>query len=511
MTERIRRIDEWPTRATTALVVGTAFAYIAAYAPLYVVLGNTTGILAVVPVITAAWFFGFRIGLLAGFLGFVVNSLLVILVAETGWREWAADGGLLVTGALVLVGGVVGRLRDLASSTKRALTERRQLQEQLVQAQKMEAVGQLAGGVAHDFNNLLTVILASVEMGSMMLPAGEDRPRATFQEIGKAALRAADLTRRLLSFSRQQVVEPVVLNLNEFILEVDKMFRRLIGENIELVTIPTADLGMVRADRDQMEQVLTNLAINAWDAMPDGGKLVIETATEYIDEEYCRLHPGVSAGEYVQLVVRDTGIGMTEDVKARVFEPFFTTKEVGMGTGLGLSTCYGIVSQIGGHITVESEPGAGASFRIYLPRVGEVADDSTMLEELDEISLGTETVLLVEDEPMVRAISSQVLRERGYTVLEATNGVEALRLADIHQAEEISLLLSDVVMPLMGGRELAERVRIQNSDMKVLLTSGYADDALVRSDVVEPRTDFLPKPFTPVSLAHKVREVLDRR
>ena len=225
-----------------ALVVGTAFAYIAAYAPLYIVLGEATGILAVVPVITAAWFFGFRIGLLAGFLGFVVNSLLVILVVEMGWRDWAADGGLLGTGALVLVGGVVGRLRDLASSTKRALTERRQLQEQLVQAQKMEAVGQLAGGVAHDFNNLLTVILASAEMGSLMLPAGQDHPRARFQEIGKAANRAADLTRQLLSFSRQQAVESMVLSLNELILEVDKMFHRLIGENIELVTIPTVDL-----------------------------------------------------------------------------------------------------------------------------------------------------------------------------------------------------------------------------------------------------------------------------
>ncbi len=399
--------------------------------------------------------------------------------------------------------GMVGIATDV--------TERRQLQEQLVQSQKMEAIGRLAGGVAHDFNNLLTAMLGYAQLGLSGLPVGEGRTRTRFLEIQKAAERAAVLTQKLLAFSRHQAVEPRVISLSDLIVDMDGMLRRLIGEDIELMTLAAPDSGMVRADPGQMEQVLTNLAVNARHAMPDGGKVIIETLDVGIDQEHAERHPETNTGDYVVLAVTDTGIGMTKEVKSHVFEPFFTTKGVGEGTGLGLSTCYGIVAKSGGYITVESEPGKGATFKVYLPRVGEPPSQPTPArDKLEESPLGTETVFLVEDEPIVRNMASQVLREQGYNVLESTNGVEALKVVEERASEELHLLLTDVVMPLMGGRDLAERLRTQHPETRVLYTSGYTDVAVVHADPGESSTDFIQKPFTPVALALKVREVLDR-
>ena len=288
------------------------------------------------------------------------------------------------------------------------------------------------------------------------------------------------------------------------------MLRRLISEDIELVTLPAADPGMVRADPGQTEQCLANLAVNARDAMPNGGKLVIETSNVTLDQEYAARHPGANTGDYVVLAVTDTGIGMTEEVMSHVFEPFFTTKGVGEGTGLGLSTCYGIVSMLGGYIDVKSRPGEGSTFEVYLPRVNEPASQPQVRDKSDELPLGTETVFLVEDEPLVRSMASEVLREQGYTVVESTNGVEALRVAEERDGEEIHLLLTDVVMPQMGGSELAERLRTQHPETRVLFTSGYTDEAVVHQDPLQNGTDFIRKPFTLAALALQVREVLDR-
>ena len=398
--------------------------------------------------------------------------------------------------------GMVGIATDV--------TERRQLQAQLVQAQKMDAIGRLAGGVAHDFNNLLTVIIGYSYLGQTGPQTGEGGVRASFMNIQKAAERASELTQKLLAFSRHQVVEPKVISLSELILDMDGMLRRLISEDIELVTLPAADSGMVRIDPGQMEQCLTNLAVNARDAMPDGGKLVIKTSNVSLDQEYAGRHPGANTGDYVVLAVTDTGIGMTEEVMSHVFEPYFTTKGVGEGTGLGLSTCYGIVSMLGGYIDVKSRPGQGSTFEVYLPRVDEPASQAPVRDKSDELPLGTETVFLVEDEPLVRSMASLVLRERGYTVVESTNGVEALRVAKERGEEEIHLLLTDVVMPQMGGSELAERLRTQHPETRVLFTSGYTDEAVVRPDPLQNGADFIKKPFTPAALALKVREVLDR-
>ena len=389
------------------------------------------------------------------------------------------------------------------------VTERRQLPEQLVQAQKMEAIGRLAGGVAHDFNNLLTVIIGYSHLGQGELQTGEGRVHTSFREIQRAAERASALTQKLLAFSRHQVVEPKVVSLSDLVLDMDGMLRRFIGENVELVTLPAPYPAMVRIDTGQTEQVLTNLLVNARDAMPNGGKLTIKTSNVMLDQEGARRHPEAKTGDYVVLEVTDTGIGMTEEVMSHIFEPFFTTKGVGEGTGLGLSTCYGIVSKIGGHITVECEPGNGSTFKVYLPRVDEAASQPPMREKSDELPLGTETVFLVEDEPVVRKMASQVLRNQGYTVLESTNGVEALRVADEHASGELHLLLTDIVMPLMGGRDLAERFRMQHPETRVLYISGYTDEAVLRPDPLKTGTDFIQKPFTPVTLALKVREVLD--
>ncbi|MBV9072484.1 MAG: PAS domain S-box protein [Acidobacteria bacterium] len=386
------------------------------------------------------------------------------------------------------------------------ITDRRALEEQLRQSQKMEAVGRLAGGVAHDFNNLLTVIKGYSEL--MLEDLGSADPlRSEVDEIRKAADRAASLTRQLLAFSRQQVLAPKVLDLNSVIGNMDKLLHRLLGEDIALFTMLEPGLGRVKADPGQIEQVIMNLAVNARDAMPKGGKLTIETSNADLDAEYTREHAVVKPGSYVMIAVTDTGMGMTPKVKARIFEPFFTTKEVGKGTGLGLSTVYGIVKQSGGFVWVYSEVGMGSSFKIYLPRVDAPAEATSSNINLP-VRRGNETVLLVEDEDGVRALVRHVLHKHGYDVLEARNAGEALLMCERHQGD-INMLLTDVVLEQMGGCELAERLLKVRPQMKVLYVSGYTDDAIVNHGVLKAGTAFLQKPFTTEALARKVRSVLD--
>jgi len=393
-------------------------------------------------------------------------------------------------------------------SVQRDVTRELQLEEHIHQAQKMEAIGRLAGGVAHDFNNILTAIIGYASLSLKLLPP--DHPvRDDLQGIQKSARRAADLTRQLLTFARRQVIDPQVLNPNEPILNLDKMLRRLIGEDIELVTLLAPNLGRIKADPGQIEQVLVNLVVNARDAMPAGGKLTIETANATLGEDYARQHAEVKPGDYVMLAVSDTGTGMSEEVQARIFEPFFTTKAIGKGTGLGLATCYGIVKQSGGHIWVYSEVGQGTSIKVYLPLAEAEADAPPEYEEA-ELPGGTETILLAEDEASVRNLTARALRRLGYTVLEAANGEEALYLAREHSDQEIQLLFTDVVMPQMGGIVLAEQLRAMRPGIKVLYTSGYTDNAIVHHGVLDAGIAFLQKPFSPELLAAKVREVLGK-
>jgi two-component system cell cycle sensor histidine kinase/response regulator CckA len=387
------------------------------------------------------------------------------------------------------------------------VTQRTRLEEQLRQAQKMEAVGRLAGGIAHDFNNLLTVIGGHSELLLQEL-AAEDPRRADVLTVQEAGERAAELTRQLLAFSRKQVLEPQVLDLNSLLRDSERLLRRLLTENVELRIVLVPELGRVRADPVQLRQVVLNLVVNARDAMPDGGVLTLETQNADIDAEYMARHGLVSEGRYVLLAVSDTGIGMNAETKGRIFEPFFTTKERGRGTGLGLATVYGIVRQSGGFIWVYSEPGRGATFKVYLPAVdAEVTAESD--RPVGESPRGSETVVLVEDDKQVRELAQRVLERQGYRVLPAADATEALRLPQL-DAGPIHLLVTDVIMPGMNGRELAERLGVRYPDLKVLYVSGYTDDVIVRHGMLDPGTRFLQKPFSPDALVRKVSDVLGR-
>ncbi|MBI5594101.1 MAG: response regulator [Deltaproteobacteria bacterium] len=388
------------------------------------------------------------------------------------------------------------------------ITERKNIEEQLRQAVKMEAIGTLAGGVAHDFNNLMTAVMGYSDL-SLKKIAKDDPLRRDIEQIRKAGERAAALTSQLLAFSRKQVVQPKVLDLNQVIAETEKILRRLIGEDIDLVSVPGPALARVMADPGLIGQVIMNLAINARDAMPQGGKLTLETANVCLGEAYAQRHIGVEPGRYVMLAISDTGSGMNEMTLSRIFEPFFTTKEKGKGTGLGLAVVYGIVKQSNGHIWVYSEPGRGTTFKVYLP----CAEQETEIVGLDAGSAellrqGSETILLVEDDDIVCDLASFSLRMYGYTVIEAHDGDEALKICCEHEGP-IQLLVTDVVMPGMSGRELAKKFESLCPAMKVLYISGYTDNAIVHHGILDAGAAFLQKPFTPEALARKVREVLD--
>jgi two-component system cell cycle sensor histidine kinase/response regulator CckA len=398
-----------------------------------------------------------------------------------------------------------GRVLGVASFVQ-DVSERIALEDRFRQAQKMEAIGRLAGGIAHDFNNLLTVVLGYTQILSDGLPAG--RLAEATGQIKSAADRATGITRQLLAFSRKQVLSPRIIDLNDIMLNLDSLLRRLIGEDIEVLTVPASGLGAVKADPGQVEQVIMNLALNARDAMPHGGKLTLETANTDLDEAYARDHPPLEPGRYVMLAVSDTGVGMTPEVRVRIFEPFFTTKEVGKGTGLGLSTVYGIVKQSGGYIWVYSEPGRGTSFKIYFPRVEQPAQTPGVEKRPASAQRGSETILLVEDDPQLRALAASVLSQCGYKVLAAAGPEEGLELSRANH-RDIRLLITDVVMPRMNGRQLAEQVLQIASNARVLYISGYTNDAIVHYGVLDEGLWFLPKPFTLAALLGKVREVLD--
>jgi two-component system cell cycle sensor histidine kinase/response regulator CckA len=388
----------------------------------------------------------------------------------------------------------------------RDITEQNKLEEQLRQSQKMDAVGQLAGGMAHDFNNLLTVINGYSELAITQLQPDNPLQNA-MEQIKKAGTRAAALTRQLLAFSRKQILMPTVVDLNELISELEKMLQRLIGEDVLLRTKLAPDTGSIKADRGQIEQVVMNLVINARDAMPSGGELTLETHNVDLTEDFSRQHLGVSPGAYVMLAVSDTGVGMSAETKARIFEPFFTTKEAGKGTGLGLSTVYGILQQSGGSIWVYTELGRGTTFKVYLPHF---ADDSLRSRPTNAPrggKQGTETILLTEDDEMVRTLATKVLTGYGYQVLTAANGREAISIVE-HHSHPIHLLITDVVMPGMHGRDLADRLTALRPELRVLFMSGYTDRAIVHEQFLDEKT-FIQKPFSPQRLASKIREILD--
>jgi len=387
------------------------------------------------------------------------------------------------------------------------ITQRKSLEDQLLHAQKMEAVGRLAGGVAHDFNNMLTIISG---YDRMLLDAlsPQDPLRGYAEEVAKAAERAGALTGQLLAFSRRQVMRPRVIDANELLRGADRMLRRLIGEDIELTLSLAAGAGNIKADPGQLEQIVFNLVINARDAMPDGGKLTIETAVTHLDESYARTHLGVQPGDYVLIAVSDTGHGMDAETKRHIFEPFFTTKEQGKGTGLGLATVYGTVKQSGGDIWVYSEPGRGTTFKIYFPRV----DESPSSADLAPSAIsrqGVETILLVEDEKAVRDLVAEMLKRQGYRVLKAAGPLEALEVSRRYEGT-IHMLLTDVIMPQMSGRQLAAQLVPARPGMKVLYLSGYTENSIVHHGVLEANVEFLAKPFSHHALAEKVRDVLDR-
>jgi two-component system cell cycle sensor histidine kinase/response regulator CckA len=400
-------------------------------------------------------------------------------------------------------GKVVAIVRDI--------TERKRLEEQFLLSHKMDSVGRLAGGVAHEFNNLLAAIMGFSAL-ALESSASSSMMRDYVQEIQKAGERAANLTRQLLTFSRKKVSEVRPFDLNELIIDTSRLLRPIIGENIELTLLPGEGLRPVKADRSQVEQILVNLATNARDAMPQGGKLVVKTDSVNLNQPEAAQHFGFPPGEYATLTFTDTGTGMTDEVKSHVFEPFFTTKEVGKGTGLGLAVCYGIVNQSGGFIEVDSTPGQGSAFTVYLPCTDAELSQAPPVSSLayPDLPRGSETALLVEDEPLVRNLASHVLRNQRYTVLEASNGINALSIAQSSPSPQIDLVLTDVVMPQMGGRELVSHLQAVFPNIRVLFMSGYAEEFMSYHNSLNPNFGFIEKPFMPNALVTKVREVIDR-
>jgi PAS domain S-box-containing protein len=417
-------------------------------------------------------------------------------------------------GTLFTEDAVIAPVRDEKGAVtnyiaiKRDISHELELEIQYRQTQKIDSIGRLAGGVAHDFNNILAVICGHTDLALAQL--SPDAPlRSNLECIQESAERAANLTRQLLAFARRQVIEPRRINLNELIVNLNKMLHRLIGEDIKLVTQTAPDLGQIKADPGQIEQVLLNLVVNARDAMPDGGTLTIHTDNVTLDEDYARRHL-VTPGDYVMVSVSDTGAGMTDEVKQHIFEPFFTTKEQGKGTGLGLATCFGIIQQSNGHIHSDSQVDKGTQFKIYLPRVRGLEDSNSSREIPVSLPQGTETILLAEDEPSLRQLMARVLRTQGYTVLEAADGHEALTLAQANGAK-IQLLLTDVIMPGLSGKTLAEWLGQVNPAVRVLFISGYINNNAVRDAMSKPGTFFLQKPFNPLNLTEKVREAIEAR
>ena len=389
------------------------------------------------------------------------------------------------------------------------ISERKKLEKSLFQSEQMKAVGRLAAGIAHDFKNLLIVVAGYSEFLLQNLDSNDPK-RQEAQRIKDLATRGSKLARQLLALSGRQAVEAKVISLNTLIMNTDTLLREFLGENIELVTLPATDLGMTKVDLGQIEQVLINLVVNARDAMPEGGKIAIETANADVDDVMAQQCVGLKEGRYVMFSVTDNGCGMSEEVKEHIFEPYFTTKGPDKGTGLGLSTAYGMIKQAGGHILVFSEPGHGAAFKVYLPRVDEPAEEIVPVKKAKPVTGGKETVLVVEDEPLVRNLIVRILNAQGYHILAAANGSEALRLVEEQPQTEIHLLLSDMVMPHMGGEEMARRIRATRPKLKVVFTSGYMEDPFAGRDIPDPSVSFIQKPFSPDALAVKIREVLDQ-
>ncbi len=420
------------------------------------------------------------------------------IVRKDGSVIWVSDTAVVVSGSdshPVMEGIIVD------------ITERKLLENQLQQSRRMEAVGRLAGGIAHDFNNLLTIIKGYAELAEQRTAMQPDL-RADIQQIENAAERASTLIRQLLAFSRRQVLQPKIIDLNAIVLGLDKLLGRLMGEHIEMVTRCGANVGHVKADPAQVEQVIMNLVVNARDAMPKGGRLTVETVNVELDSTYARDHVSVKPGSYVMLAVSDSGTGMSPETVAHIFEPFYTTKESGQGTGLGLSTVYGIVKQSGGYIWVYSEPGKGTTFKVYLPRVAAPAGAKAEVVDVQAPGKGSETILLVEDEEAVRELASRILSAKGYSVVAAKSTKEAEQFAE-KQGAKIHLLLTDIIMPGTSGRELAQRITARHPRTRVLYMSGYTDNVLAQGGVLEAGLSFLQKPFTPGALVQKVRDVLD--